>query len=116
MFDSQAYWVEENEDWVEENKDDELLSISRILKNTFGESFEQASIYQKLRLLAACCDSMRLDTTWQDAAATSDSDIATLDFPEFFEDTQEAMKLIKDLTEAISKDLTFHNLPIGGFC
>lgn len=110
MFDSQA-------DWVEENEDEELLSISRILKDTFGESFEKASIHQKLRFLAACCDSMRLDTTWQDAVATaSDSDIATLDFPEFFEDTQEAMKLIKDLTEAISRDLTFHNLPIGGFC
>lgn len=106
MFDSWA-------DWVEENEDEELLSISRILKNTFGESFEEASIHQKLRLLEASCESMRLDKEWVAACEIVGCDTK---FPFFFEDTQEAMKLIKDLTEAISKDLTFHNLPIGGFC
>ena len=100
------------EDFDGENE--ELESISRILKDTFGDDFEQASIHQKLFLLEACCDSMRLGKDWEEAACTWDSDIATLQFPETFEDTQEAMKLIQDLSRAISADTTFHNLPIGG--
>lgn len=104
MFDSQA-------DWVEENEHKELPSISRILKHTFGESFEEASIHQKLRLLEASCQSMRMDKEWVAACGIEGCDTR---FPFFFEDTQEAMKLIKNLAEAIASDMAFHNLPIGG--
>ena len=107
MFDSQEDWVED------EDADEELLSISRTLKNTFGESFEEASIHQKLRLLEASCESMRLDKEWVAACEIVGCDTK---FSYFFEDTQEAMKLIQDLSQAIAWDMTFHDLAIGGLC
>jgi uncharacterized protein YecE (DUF72 family) len=46
---------------------------------------------------------------------SKDREITNLQFPDTFSDTREAMDLIRDLAEAISKDMTFHNLAIGGF-
>lgn len=70
----------------------------------------------KLYLLEAVSANVRLDWAWYQTmdylGLDEEPEMKDLEFPETFEDTQEAMNLIRDLAEAISKDMTFHNLAI----
>lgn len=105
-------WIEDED----EDEDEEISSISDILKGVFGKNFEKASIRQKLSLLETAAQTARCDSLWElSVFVAADPRTTNLHFPETFDDTQEAMRLIKDLTEAISRDLAFHDLPIRGF-
>lgn len=123
MLDEAAAWEDEedeededDEDEDDEDEDDEpVYRIDRTLKNAFGESFENLTAKKKLALLAAVC--WATDNSWTQAldwfGLGEDPDFVDLIFRDSFESTYEVFYLIRDLSAAIARDESFHELAIG---
>ncbi len=91
-------------------------NISWTLRREFGDNFEKLCIEQKLGLLTAICGTARVGGSFNEFMDDADlydyALFANLETPEFFEDTNEVLDLVKILSASIVGDESFHDLPI----